>query len=226
MAKEVADASAISSRRQSGDRRSFFVNFWLQGRTRREKTNGRTVIVAISKQKGKKELIEWCMKEGLIASSYECPKCNEQMGLNERKSVVLDGFEWRCRKKGVNTHDGINDVVQCDKVSMSKQSDNYIFKTSPALTFFYPDDRKVTNVVPTPIFGFKVHSRRGDEDQRQNSNPGYVASDEDDTGTGTSSSNYVITPTGRHYALTDLASIWPLHSESSVVPRLEPVTCR
>ncbi|GFV06637.1 hypothetical protein TNCV_2949591 [Trichonephila clavipes] len=39
------------------------------------------------------------MKEGLIASSYECPKCNEQMGLNERKSVVLDGFEWRCRKK-------------------------------------------------------------------------------------------------------------------------------
>ncbi|GFV56005.1 hypothetical protein TNCV_2729091 [Trichonephila clavipes] len=48
---------------------------------------------------GKKELIEWCMKEGLIASSYECPKCNEQMGLNERKSVVLDGFEWRCRKR-------------------------------------------------------------------------------------------------------------------------------
>ncbi|GFV99955.1 uncharacterized protein TNCV_3567461 [Trichonephila clavipes] len=49
--------------------------------------------------RGKKELIEWCMEEGLIASSYECPKCNEQMGLNERKSVVLDGFEWRCRKK-------------------------------------------------------------------------------------------------------------------------------
>ncbi|GFX32943.1 hypothetical protein TNCV_2135981 [Trichonephila clavipes] len=39
------------------------------------------------------------MKEGLIASSYECPKCNEQMRLKERKSVVLDGFEWRCRKK-------------------------------------------------------------------------------------------------------------------------------
>ncbi|GFU98627.1 uncharacterized protein TNCV_3654581 [Trichonephila clavipes] len=49
--------------------------------------------------RSKKELIEWCMKEELIASSYECPKCNEQMGLNERKSVVLDGFEWRCRKK-------------------------------------------------------------------------------------------------------------------------------
>ncbi|GFX78390.1 uncharacterized protein TNCV_3034331 [Trichonephila clavipes] len=51
--------------------------------------------------RSKKELIEWCMKEGLIASSYGCPKCNEQMGLNERKSVVLDGFEWRCRKKVV-----------------------------------------------------------------------------------------------------------------------------
>ncbi|GFT00291.1 histone-lysine N-methyltransferase SETMAR [Trichonephila clavipes] len=60
--------------------------------------------------RGKKELIEWCMKEGLIASSYECPKCNEQMGLNERKSVVLDGFEWRCRKKGVNTHDIIDEL--------------------------------------------------------------------------------------------------------------------
>ncbi|GFY10830.1 uncharacterized protein TNCV_1123511 [Trichonephila clavipes] len=28
--------------------------------------------------KGKKELLEWCMKEGLIASSYECPKCNDR----------------------------------------------------------------------------------------------------------------------------------------------------
>ncbi|GFV00983.1 uncharacterized protein TNCV_2584551 [Trichonephila clavipes] len=56
--------------------------------------------------RSKKELIEWCMKEGLIASIYECPKCNEQMGLNERKRVVLDGFEFRCRKKGggIRTH--------------------------------------------------------------------------------------------------------------------------
>ncbi|GFX65259.1 uncharacterized protein TNCV_4821501 [Trichonephila clavipes] len=52
--------------------------------------------------RSKKELIEWCMKERLIASSYECPECNEQMGLNERKSVVLDGFEWRCRKKDLS----------------------------------------------------------------------------------------------------------------------------
>ncbi|GFX17219.1 retrovirus-related Pol polyprotein from transposon 412 [Trichonephila clavipes] len=37
------------------------------------------------------------MKEGLIALNYECSKCNEQMGLYERKSAVLDGdFEWVC----------------------------------------------------------------------------------------------------------------------------------
>ncbi|GFY00296.1 hypothetical protein TNCV_4710981 [Trichonephila clavipes] len=30
--------------------------------------------------KGKKELIEWCMNEGLIVSSYEFPKFDEQMG--------------------------------------------------------------------------------------------------------------------------------------------------
>ncbi|GFX00633.1 hypothetical protein TNCV_2236401 [Trichonephila clavipes] len=42
------------------------------------------------------------MKEGLIALSYECAKCNDRIVLYEQKSVVLDGFEWRCRKKGVN----------------------------------------------------------------------------------------------------------------------------
>ncbi|GFU05150.1 uncharacterized protein TNCV_574971 [Trichonephila clavipes] len=65
--------------------------------------------------RGKKELIEWCMKEGLIASSYECPKCNEQMGLNERKSVVLDGFEWRCRKKrsGFSGLDSAAGLIHC-----------------------------------------------------------------------------------------------------------------
>ncbi|GFV10898.1 hypothetical protein TNCV_4706631 [Trichonephila clavipes] len=37
------------------------------------------------------------MKKGLIALNYECSKCNERMGLYERKSAVLDGdFEWVC----------------------------------------------------------------------------------------------------------------------------------
>ncbi|GFW77243.1 hypothetical protein TNCV_923601 [Trichonephila clavipes] len=37
------------------------------------------------------------MKEELIALNYECSKCNERIGLYERKSAVLDGdFEWVC----------------------------------------------------------------------------------------------------------------------------------
>ncbi|GFT75277.1 uncharacterized protein TNCV_950951 [Trichonephila clavipes] len=70
----------------------------------------------IKKIRGKKELIERMVYEKeLIASSYECPKCNEQMRLNERKSVVLDGFERRCRKKGVNTHDTRRVAGQVDR---------------------------------------------------------------------------------------------------------------
>ncbi|GFV23124.1 uncharacterized protein TNCV_1709941 [Trichonephila clavipes] len=72
--------------------------------------------------RGKKELIEWCMKEGLIASSYECPKCNKRMGLYERKSVVLDGFEWRYRKKVVNdsVKIGVNVIVEIDEIKFGK----------------------------------------------------------------------------------------------------------
>ncbi|GFV24116.1 uncharacterized protein TNCV_3533921 [Trichonephila clavipes] len=36
------------------------------------------------------------MKEGLIPSRYECPKCKKDMRLVERKGTI-DGFEWRCR---------------------------------------------------------------------------------------------------------------------------------
>ncbi|GFS52340.1 uncharacterized protein TNCV_4850541 [Trichonephila clavipes] len=67
------------------------------------------------------------MKEGLIASSFECPKCNEKMGLNERKSVVLDGFEWRCRKKGVNTHDVCRSIRKNSWFSNSKLIGNKTF---------------------------------------------------------------------------------------------------
>ncbi|GFX41291.1 hypothetical protein TNCV_1653741 [Trichonephila clavipes] len=34
---------------------------------------------------------------GRIASNYKCSKCNERMGLYERKSAVLDEFERRFR---------------------------------------------------------------------------------------------------------------------------------
>ncbi|GFU58402.1 hypothetical protein TNCV_58141 [Trichonephila clavipes] len=33
---------------------------------------------------GKKAVLEWCMKEGLIGSSYVCPKCGKSMELRER----------------------------------------------------------------------------------------------------------------------------------------------
>ncbi|GFS67969.1 hypothetical protein TNCV_1362131 [Trichonephila clavipes] len=39
---------------------------------------------------GKKAVLEWCMKEDLIGSSYVCPKCGKSMELRERtgKKVV------------------------------------------------------------------------------------------------------------------------------------------
>ncbi|GFW54557.1 hypothetical protein TNCV_5109311 [Trichonephila clavipes] len=33
---------------------------------------------------GKKAVLEWCMEEGLIGSSYVCPKCGKSMELKER----------------------------------------------------------------------------------------------------------------------------------------------
>ncbi|GFW57504.1 mitotic-spindle organizing protein 2A [Trichonephila clavipes] len=50
-------------------------------------------------------LLEWCMRENLISSRYECPKCGKDMVLRERKGTI-DGYEWRCRTKGgENPHD-------------------------------------------------------------------------------------------------------------------------
>ncbi|GFY34469.1 uncharacterized protein TNCV_2821551 [Trichonephila clavipes] len=36
---------------------------------------------------GKKAVLEWCMKEGLIGSSYVCPKCGKSMELRERMAT-------------------------------------------------------------------------------------------------------------------------------------------
>ncbi|GFW84191.1 hypothetical protein TNCV_4878541 [Trichonephila clavipes] len=35
---------------------------------------------------GKKAVLEWCMEEGLIGSSYVCPKCGTSMGKKERNA--------------------------------------------------------------------------------------------------------------------------------------------
>ncbi|GFX90667.1 hypothetical protein TNCV_3194851 [Trichonephila clavipes] len=42
---------------------------------------------------GKKAVLEWCMKEGLIGSSYVCPKCGKSMELRERTGIVI--FMWQ-----------------------------------------------------------------------------------------------------------------------------------
>ncbi|GFV77451.1 uncharacterized protein TNCV_1069801 [Trichonephila clavipes] len=53
---------------------------------------------------GKKELIEWCMKEGLIASSYECPKCND------RHDVTWSAIKHFLRNCTRSTVKSLNDV--------------------------------------------------------------------------------------------------------------------
>ncbi|GFU84157.1 c2H2-type domain-containing protein [Trichonephila clavipes] len=47
-------------------------------------------------EQGNKAVLDCVMKEGLIPSRYECPKCKKDMRLVERKGTI-DGFEWRCR---------------------------------------------------------------------------------------------------------------------------------
>lgn len=47
--------------------------------------------------RSKREVVDFCMKKGLIASSYECAVCGRGMKLCEAKNV--DGFEWRCDRR-------------------------------------------------------------------------------------------------------------------------------
>ncbi|GFU90995.1 hypothetical protein TNCV_4923261 [Trichonephila clavipes] len=58
-----------------------------------EATTG--VFVLLGEQ-GNKAVLDWVMKEGLIPSRYESPKCKKDMRLVERKGTI-HCFEWRCR---------------------------------------------------------------------------------------------------------------------------------
>ncbi|GFT53225.1 hypothetical protein TNCV_4233221 [Trichonephila clavipes] len=49
-------------------------------------------------EQGNKAVLDWVMKEGLIPSRYECPKCKKHMRLFERKGTI-DGFECRVQSK-------------------------------------------------------------------------------------------------------------------------------
>ncbi|KAF8768428.1 hypothetical protein HNY73_021251 [Argiope bruennichi] len=54
---------------------------------------------------GKKFVLDWCMNEGLMASSYECSKCGKQMNLTKQPKLN-DGYEWKCRSRSkVNPYD-------------------------------------------------------------------------------------------------------------------------
>ncbi|GFY15571.1 uncharacterized protein TNCV_1282191 [Trichonephila clavipes] len=55
-----------------------------------------TVFFLLLGKQGNKAVLDWVMKEVLIPSRYECPKCKKDMRLVERKGTI-DGFEWRCR---------------------------------------------------------------------------------------------------------------------------------
>ncbi|GFT99767.1 hypothetical protein TNCV_4585481, partial [Trichonephila clavipes] len=44
------------------------------------------------------------MKEGLISSRYECPKCKKDMRLVVERKGTIDGFEWRCRVQSKENH--------------------------------------------------------------------------------------------------------------------------
>ncbi|GFW78973.1 hypothetical protein TNCV_214061 [Trichonephila clavipes] len=39
---------------------------------------------------GKKAVLEWSMKEGLIGSSYVCPKCGKSIELRERTGAIKE----------------------------------------------------------------------------------------------------------------------------------------
>ncbi|GFW26600.1 mitotic-spindle organizing protein 2A [Trichonephila clavipes] len=82
-----------------------------------EATTGFFVLLGT---KGKKEMLEWCMKANLIASHYECPRCKKNMRLQERKGTV-DGNEWRCRNQSKdNCHDVVRSVRKGTWFSESK----------------------------------------------------------------------------------------------------------
>ncbi|GFX84248.1 hypothetical protein TNCV_3975951 [Trichonephila clavipes] len=54
---------------------------------------------------GKKAVLEWCMKEGLIGSSYVCPKRGKSMELRERTVVKVTNSWLACHEFQLGTAD-------------------------------------------------------------------------------------------------------------------------
>lgn len=56
---------------------------------------------------GLKELVNWCMNVGLIASTYECPNCGRNMNLYDQKETTTR-YEWRCSKRSCKSQHNVN----------------------------------------------------------------------------------------------------------------------
>ncbi|GFW48701.1 hypothetical protein TNCV_4242821 [Trichonephila clavipes] len=86
---------------------------------------------------GKKAVLEWCMKEGLIGSSYVCPKCKKSMELRERTAI------------GVSSRPKLNGIVRgkaCLHVLRRRPSDRL-----PRLTQTYPIMPDVMDMIESNI---------------------------------------------------------------------------
>ncbi|GFW64428.1 ubiquitin domain-containing protein UBFD1 [Trichonephila clavipes] len=80
---------------------------------------------AVLEERGQKNLLEWCMRENLISSRYECPKCGKNMVMRERKGTI-DGYEWRCRTKGgENPHDVCKSLRKGEIITYERTNDKY-----------------------------------------------------------------------------------------------------
>ncbi|GFW95050.1 uncharacterized protein TNCV_4685721 [Trichonephila clavipes] len=84
-----------------------------------EATTGFFVLLG---EQGNKAVLDWVMKEGLIPSRYECPKCKKDMRLVERKGTI-DGFEWRCRVQSKE-----NPHFVCRSVRKGRKSLTHVYK--------------------------------------------------------------------------------------------------
>ncbi|GFT23073.1 uncharacterized protein TNCV_1858261 [Trichonephila clavipes] len=96
---------------------------------------------------------EWCMRENLISSRYECPKCGKNMVMRERKGTI-DGYEWRCRTKGgENPHDewvvpGSVIISDCWKAYNCLSHEGYQhLRVNHSLTFKDPETGAHTNSI-------------------------------------------------------------------------------
>ncbi|GFU89885.1 hypothetical protein TNCV_3284241, partial [Trichonephila clavipes] len=114
------------------------------------------------------------MKEGLIALNYESSKCNERMGLYERKSAVLDGVlngyvrPLPRRIFMAHSHDSLNNEafkvfvkIRCHAVaSTRKRSAVRKFLELKSLVAVTPYSAK-TCFPKKGIFAFRDFLRRG-----------------------------------------------------------------